>query len=97
MEILFHHIEYLYTILAGKFTVYGPLITFKINQFGNFFYGFVYVSGFVTTLIACERWLCVSHPFTAKKFLKTKTAAIFVVAATVVIVGGFYIISDKYR
>ena len=94
---LFPALEYSYTLLAGKFTTYGPLLKFKNNQFGNFLYGFVYVSGFVTTLIACERWLCVSHPFTAKKLLKTKTAATIVVTAAVVIVGAFYIISDKYR
>ena len=55
------------------------------------------MSGFVTTLIACERWLCVSHPFTAKKLLRTKTAAIIVVVAAFVIVGAHYIIADKYR
>ena len=83
--------------MAGKFTVYGPLLTLKLNSSGNFLYGVVYVSGFVTTLIACERWLCVSHPFTAKKLLKTKTAAIIVVVAALVIVGAHYIIADKYR
>ena len=94
---LFQHVEYFYTTLAGNFTVYGPVQTFKQNHFGNFLLGFVYVSGFVTTLIACERWLCVSHPFTAKKFLKTKVAAIIVVTAAVVLVGGIYIVGDKYR
>ena len=96
-EMLFHTVEYLYTILGGSFTVFGPLLTFKQNQFGNFLYGFVYVSGFVTTLIACERWLCVSHPFTAKKLLKTKAAAIIVITSATVIVGLYYVIADKYR
>ena len=94
---MFHTVEYFYMILAGNFVTYSPLLTFKLNQFGNFLYGFVYVSGFVTTLIACERWLCVSHPFTAKKLLKTKIAAIIVVAAAVIVVGVYYVIADKYR
>ena len=94
---MFHTLEYFYTILGGQFTPYGPLMTFKQNQFGNVLYGFVFVSGFVTTLIACERWLCVSHPFTAKKLLKTKAAAVIVVVAAIVFVGGHYIIADKFR
>ena len=94
---VFHHIEYIYTILAGNFQPYGPVMTFKQNHSGNFLYGVVYVSGFVTTLIACERWLCVSHPFTAKKLLKTKVATVIVVAAAVIIVGGHYLITDKFR
>ena len=94
---VFQHIEHFYTILAGNFQPYGPVMTFKQNRSGNFLYGFVYVSGFVTTLIACERWLCVSHPFTAKKLLKTKVAAVIVVVAAVSIVGGHYLITDKFR
>ena len=94
---VFQYIEYFYTTVAGNFQPYGPLQIFKQNRSGNCLYGFVYVSGFVTTLIACERWLCVSHPFTAKKFLKTKVAAVIVVAAAVIIVGGHYLITDKFR
>jgi uncharacterized membrane protein len=60
-------------------------------------YGFVYPSGFISTLIALERCICTTHPFTAQKFFQTKATVVIVVVASGVLTGLHYFPSNKYR
>ena len=92
-----HSLEYFFTLLVGPFQMYGPLTVYIANARINILYGFVYASGFLSTMIAVERCLCITHPFTAKKILQTKVAGIIVVVCTVALVGVHSIVSDKYR
>ena len=90
-------IEYFYTQLQGNFKINGPLVTFVTN-YGSIVYGSVYVSGFITTLISFERCLCITHPFIAKRVLKTKTMGGIVAVAAVVLTVFIYLVSaQKYQ
>ena len=92
-----YFIEYFYTEMEGEFEMYGPLTTYITNSWINTLYGFVYVSAFISTVIAVERWFCITHPFTAKRVIKTRTTAIAVSVCGGLLVGTHYIVSDKYR
>ena len=94
---LLHTLEYVYTLMKGRFVMDGPLTTELTNSSLGVVYGFVYASGFISTLIAVERCICITHPFTAKKILKTKVAGIIVVVSTTVLVGVHSLVSSKYR
>ncbi|KAL8576550.1 hypothetical protein ACOMHN_003108 [Nucella lapillus] len=97
VTVLFHSIEYFLTFLGGNFQAYGPWTRFKHNNGLNILYGFVYVSAFISVMIACERCLCITFPLKAKKFFKSSTSAGFIIAATVILMGLHFFISDKYR
>ncbi|PVD28415.1 hypothetical protein C0Q70_11002 [Pomacea canaliculata] len=58
--------------------------------------GFWWASGFITTLIACERCACVVSPLRAHVLLKTKTTAAIIVIATVVIVGLYCVVGSRW-
>ena len=92
-----YFIEYLYTQIQGEFQVYGPLVTYITNSWINMLYGLAYVSAFISTMIAFERYLCISHPFTAKRILKTRTTAAIVLVCGVLLAGFHSIVADKYR
>ena len=58
--------------------------------------GFVYVSGFLSTLIAVERCVCVVSPLTAQTMIKTKTTAAIIAIAHVVILAGTFIVVSRF-
>ncbi|KAL8570086.1 hypothetical protein ACOMHN_033765 [Nucella lapillus] len=57
----------------------------------------VYLSGFLNTLIALERCLCVVSPLKAQGMLKTKTMAGIIAVGSAVILGLFCIIISRWR
>ena len=64
----------------------GPLGTYLTNNNITSLGGFVYMSGFISTLIAIERCVCVTKPFTAKKLLRTEPTAIAVIFVGLILV-----------
>ena len=59
--------------------------------------GFPSVSGFLSTLVAFERCLCVVSPLKAKSVIQTKTTATIIAIGHVIIVIGSYVIVARYR
>ena len=59
--------------------------------------GFIYVSSFLSMVIAVERCFCVISPFRSQGILHSRTMAIIIVIATVVIVGGHFIVAAQWR
>ena len=97
IQITMYSTDFFFTFLEGPFHVVGPVHEIMANKQIFVLYGFVFESGFISTMIALERYICISHPFIAKKILKTKVAGIIVVVSTAVLVGGHSIVADKYR
>ncbi|XP_070194100.1 probable G-protein coupled receptor frpr-1 [Littorina saxatilis] len=83
--------------LDGGIQPHCPILSAVTNNGGATLYSFTYVSGFVSTLIACERCLCITFPFKAKRLLRTSTAGVVVLFATVVLFSLHYFISEKYK
>ena len=90
-------LELTYTLIVGRFTMTGPMSTHLTNNGIHTMYGFVYVSGFISTVISVERCFCITHPFTAKRILKTGTTAAIVAVCGTLFVGVHYMVADKYR
>ena len=57
---------------------------------------FPYVSGFLSTLIAFERCLCVVSPLKAQTMIQTKTTAAIIAIGHVVILAGAYVIVARF-
>ncbi|XP_076466209.1 uncharacterized protein LOC143297674 [Babylonia areolata] len=75
----------------------GPLVVFMTN-YGSVFYGFVYVSGLISTLIAFERCICITYPFLAKRYMKTGTMAVGVSVVSALLIASIYFVSaQKYQ
>ena len=97
IHITMYSIDFFFTFLEGPFHVIGPVHEIMANKQINVLYGFVYESGFISTTIALERYICIAHPLIAKRILKTKVAGIVVIVSTIVLVGVHSIASNKYR
>ena len=59
--------------------------------------GLIWVSGFMTTLIAFERCLCVVSPLKAKQIISTRTSAVVIAASHVIILAGNYVVVTRWR
>ena len=57
----------------------------------------IYASGFLSTLVAFERCLCVVSPLKAKSVIQTKTTAAIIAIGHVIIVIGSYVLVARYR
>ena len=90
-------VDIFFTLFKGPFHTIGPVQETMANKHISFLYGFVYESGFISTMIALERYICISHPFIAKTILKTKVAGIIMIVSTTVLVGIHSIAFSKYR
>ena len=77
-----------YKLVAAKYL---------INNMFHWLAGFVYVSGFMSTLIAFERCLCVVTPLKAKRIISTKTSAVVIAIGHIIILAGTYIIATRWR
>ncbi|KAK7488353.1 hypothetical protein BaRGS_00020327 [Batillaria attramentaria] len=69
----------------------GPAFFFISNFVG--FTGFVWVSMFLSAVIASERCFCVVSPFKAKEVLKTSTMAVIIIVVSAVLLGGMLAIA----
>ena len=77
-------------------TVYkGVLLKFFIKH-NTTLVGFIYVSGFLSTLVAFERCLCVVSPLKAQSMIPTKTTAAIIAIGHVIIFSGTYFILVKF-
>ena len=86
----------LYLELTGGASRGGPLLQFFTGTHLLVLYGFSWASGFMTTMIACERCFCVVSPLRSQNILKTKSTLVVVLVAFFLIVGGFFVISMRW-
>nr|KAG5699853.1 hypothetical protein BaRGS_034627 [Batillaria attramentaria] len=80
----------LYSILTSIQTTSMPLYKFLVNNNFLALVGFSSVSGFVSSVIALERCLCVAKPHLARTYMKTRTMAVVLLVAIVVILGAYW-------
>ncbi|KAL8609991.1 hypothetical protein ACOMHN_029484 [Nucella lapillus] len=90
------NLDGLYSELSGA---EYQLVVMKVcvNNMVHSLAGFIYVSGFMCTLIALERCLCVLSPLKAQSIIQTRTTAIIIAAGHVVILGGHHVIATRWR
>ena len=60
------------------------------------FRGLSWVSGMISTVIACERCLCVMRPLRSQGVLKTRTTAAFLLFATLVVLALLFIATTRW-
>ncbi|KAK7504026.1 hypothetical protein BaRGS_00004758 [Batillaria attramentaria] len=60
------------------------------------FFALKFASDFVTTVIACERCLCVMSPLRSKTMMETKTLAIIIVVGCVILVVGYFPVGMRW-
>ncbi|KAK7100018.1 hypothetical protein V1264_023031 [Littorina saxatilis] len=95
---LLSNLEYSSSVfLGGGIQPHCPITSAVNNNGGATLHSFTYVSGFVSTLIACERCLCITYPFKARRLLRTSTAGVVVLFATVVLFSLHYFITEKFK
>ena len=88
-------VDRLYSVLTN--TPYKLVVAkYLINNMVHSLAGFIYVSGFMSTLIAFERCLCVVTPLKAKNVVSTKTSAVVIALSHVIILGGHYVIATRW-
>ena len=73
--------------LVFKFIVDHKLVGFR---------GLSWVSGFLSTLIACERCFCVVSPLRSKTVLRTGTTAVLIVLSSLLILAGFFLVCTRW-
>lgn len=87
--------EFIYATISE--TVYkGVARSFIVNNMIHSLAGFVYTSGFLSTLIALERGLCVVKPLKAQSMIKTKTTVVIIAIGHVLIMAGHYVIAARF-
>ncbi|KAK7495261.1 hypothetical protein BaRGS_00013443 [Batillaria attramentaria] len=78
----------------------GPSRSFMtammLNNYLACLYSFSWASGFMTVVIASERCFCVVSPFRSQRILRTRTMGLIIVAAFVVIFGGFFVVGARW-
>ena len=89
--------EKIYTEISNTDDTRGFLFYFIQNKIQYFPAGFPYVSGFLSTLIAFERCLCVVSPLKEQSVIQTKTAVVVIATGNVVIMAGAYFLVVRFR
>ena len=97
VHITMYSFNYFLSLLIGQFQLFGPVNEIIANKHLSILFAFVYVSGFISTMIALERYICISHPFIARKILKTKVAGVIVIVSAIILVGVHSVVTSKYR
>lgn len=69
----------------------------NVNNMVHAMAGFIYISGFLSTLVALERCLCILSPLKAQHYIRTKTTAVVIALGHVVIFAGHYVIATRWR
>ncbi|KAK7107824.1 galanin receptor 2b-like [Littorina saxatilis] len=75
---------------------FGAVQAFMVNHNLLGLYGFVWASQFMSAVIASERCFCILFPLKSKTVLTTKTMAVIIVVAFIVIVGGLFVVSYRF-
>jgi len=86
-----------FTSLTASSLRLGSTLTFITNNHLLGFYGFGWASMFVSAIISGERCFCVIWPLRSSTLLKTRTTAVVIVVGVVVIMGGRFAVTEKYR
>ena len=76
---------------------FGPMLRFITNNNLAGFFGFSWVSQFLSAIIATERCLCVLSPLRFQTLLQTRTMAVIITAVYLVVVGVYFIVATRYR
>ena len=97
--LVFHFVLYADLIYAAtaKTAYKAILLKYFFNEM--IYYvpaAFIYVSGFLSTLVAFERCLCVVSPLKAQSMITTKTTAATITIGCVVIMAGIYLIVARF-
>ncbi|PVD29421.1 hypothetical protein C0Q70_08672 [Pomacea canaliculata] len=74
----------------------GPVHAFVVTNHLLGLYGLAWTSAFLSAVIAAERCFCILNPLHSKTFLRTSTLAFFVAISCVVIIAGFFVVSEKW-
>ena len=82
--------------VASKTVHRGDILKFFVNNKILIVSGFTSVSGFLSTLVAFERCLCVVSPLKAQSMVQTKTTAAIIAIGHVIILGGGYVVISKF-
>ncbi|XP_076464812.1 uncharacterized protein LOC143296666 [Babylonia areolata] len=93
---MIHHGEQLHLELS-KTGTFGPIDTFLANYNLLGLMGFNFVSYILSAIIATERCLCVLNPLKFQTLLRTRTMAVVIVAAYVVVLGLYSITAVRIR
>ena len=90
------NLDSLYSEISG--TPYKLVVMkFSANNMIHSLVAFAYISGFLSTLIAFERCLCVLIPLKAQHVMHTKTTALIIVTGHVLIYAAHYVVAMKMR
>ena len=74
----------------------GPIAIFVGANYLVGLNGFIWASGFMTTVIACERCFCVVNPLRSQHILKTKSMLAIILVAFTLIIGSFFVIGTRW-
>ncbi|KAK7504023.1 hypothetical protein BaRGS_00004755, partial [Batillaria attramentaria] len=74
----------------------GKSSEFAIRNRLLIFFALNFASDFVTTVIACERCLCVMSPLRSKTMMETKTLAIIIVVGCAILVVGYFPVGMRW-
>ncbi|XP_025094072.1 probable G-protein coupled receptor frpr-1 [Pomacea canaliculata] len=80
----------------GQVPRIGPVHAFVVTNHLLGLYGLAWTSAFLSAVIAAERCFCILNPLHSKTFLRTSTLAFFVAISCVVIIAGFFVVSEKW-
>ena len=90
------NVDRLYQQVAHIPSGFGPVFEFIVNNHLMGFRGFSWVSGMITTVIACERCFCVLSPLRSQTVIKTRTAAIFLLLASLGVLAILFITTTRW-
>ncbi|KAL8608248.1 hypothetical protein ACOMHN_042115 [Nucella lapillus] len=96
VQTMFLYGEQLHLQFSTK-EVYGPMMTFMVNNNLVGFFGFSFVSQILSAIIASERCLCVVSPLKAQMLFRTKTMAVIIVILYITVVGLYFFVATRYR
>ena len=76
---------------------FGSVMRFMTNNNLVGFFGFTWVSQIMSAIIASERCLCVLSPLRSQTLLQTRTMAVIITFVYLVVVGVYFLVSERYR
>ena len=99
--ITFTFLKYVDQVRAGALSASNrtteTVVLFIVNNHLLGFSGFGWASLYVSAIISGERCFCVIWPLRSSTLLKTQTTAVMLFVGVVLIVGGRFTVTEKYR
>ena len=90
------NVDRMHQHFAGSPPHLGPVFRFIVTNHLMGFRGFSWVSGLISTVIACERCLCVVSPLRAKSVLRTRTTAAFLLLASLAVLAAVSVATTRW-